>query len=67
VVVGRRLEGRVELEGLVDQLEPFVLEFLAVANFSGVSSTTVGVIGRGRRGRSRWITIGKEKEGMGFS
>jgi hypothetical protein len=51
VVVGRGLEGRVELEGLVDELETLVFELLAVTDFSGVGSATVGVVGRRRGGR----------------
>lgn len=48
------LDGRTEigivLHGTVDQSDALVLEFLAVADLTGVGPATVGIIGWGRRG-----------------
>lgn len=50
MVVSWRLEGRVELEGLVDEFESLFLELLAVSNFTRVCSATVSIVsGRRRR------------------
>lgn len=48
MVLGRRSVRRVELERLVDEPDALVLELPTVADLSGVSSASVGVVGWGR-------------------
>lgn len=49
VVLVWRSEGWVELEGPVDELDSFVLELATVSDLSSVGSSTVSIVGRGRR------------------
>ena len=60
VVLGRRAEGGVELERLVDQLDALVLELASVSDLARVCSSSVSVVRRGRGGRSR---SGKKRQG----